>query len=152
MALPCASCACRKIAAALDRWERSGEVEVVLAGRAGIGLLALFERVRSAVLVDVTSGAGRPGTITSRSIDEVVRTTCADRAQAVHGLGVGDALRLAVALGRRLPDGLVVGIEGRDFGIGPGLSPPVTRGLPAFGAELLDAILSTVRSWRAGLP
>ena len=58
---------------------------------------------------------------------------------ATHGLGVVEAVRLAVALDR-LPRALVVlGVEAADVGVGPGLSPQVAAAIPALvGAVLAE--------------
>ena len=63
---------------------------------------------------------------------------------ATHGLGVVEAIRLAVALDR-LPRALVVlGVEAADVGVGPGLSPRVAAAIPA----LVDAVLAELGARR----
>ena len=54
-----------------------------------------------------------------------------------HGLGLDDAVGLAVAL-NRMPGRLIVhAIEAADLGQGPGLTPPVAAAVAAAAAAVL---------------
>ena len=59
-----------------------------------------------------------------------------------HGLGLGEAVRLGVALGR-MPDRLIIhAVEAADVGHGPGLSPAVA----AAAGPLTAAVLRDLRA------
>ena len=49
---------------------------------------------------------------------------------STHGIGLAGVLRLARAVGHAPRRVIVVGIEGDDFGRGPGLSPAVDAAIP----------------------
>lgn len=60
-----------------------------------------------------------------------------DQAVSSHGLGLGEAIGLASALGR-LPERLIVHtVEAGDVSVGSGLTPPVAAAI----GELADAVL-----------
>ena len=60
------------------------------------------------------------------------------RSASSHGLGLDDAIALAVALDR-MPERLIVhAIEAADLTQGPGLTPPVAAAVGAVAAAVLD--------------
>ena len=63
---------------------------------------------------------------------------------STHGLGVPDAIRLAVALDRAPGRLVVLAVEAADLGFGTGLSSPVTACLP----ELTRMVLAEVAAGR----
>lgn len=124
--------------------ELADEFEVTLAGRPGARLLELLDPldppdgVGPTVLVDVTRSGQAPGHIVSLSLAALAEAAIAGAQTSSHGFGPGEALRLGAALGRPLPPGRFVGIEGRQFGIGQPLSPPL--------AAALDALVAAIRA------
>ncbi len=77
--------------------------------------------------------AGRPG-------------TAGQRAASSHGIGLDDAIGLALALDR-MPGRLIVhAIEAADLGQGPGLSPSVAAAVDT----VVSAVMADVSSCRAG--
>ncbi|MCK6530686.1 hydrogenase maturation protease [Myxococcota bacterium] len=114
--------------------------EVVVAGRPGPGLLDWLPEDRPAVLADVVAGGGAPGTVVRLPLAGVAAASLASPRLSSHGLGPGDALRLAAALGRGLPEGEFVGIEGERFAPGEELSPAVEAALPAYVEALREAL------------
>ncbi|MEZ5170359.1 MAG: hydrogenase maturation protease [Acidimicrobiia bacterium] len=67
------------------------------------------------------------------------------RARSSHAAGPGEAVALARALGRMPRKLLLYGVEGGDFGEGPGLSPAVERALD-------DVMASITRDLETALP
>lgn len=112
--------------------------EVLLAGRPGAGLLELLDR--PVILCDVVCSGRPPGSIVRMPLSSVAGASLREARSSSHGLGPADALALALALGRELPEGDFVGIEGQDFTAGAGLSAEVEAALPAFVAALQDAL------------
>lgn len=87
-------------------------------------LIGLWEGAALAVVVDAAHAhPGTPGRVHRLALDGdgLARTS----ATSSHGLGLGEAVRLAAALGM-LPGRLVVhAVEGAETCFGPGLSPAV---------------------------
>ncbi|MFE1341136.1 hydrogenase maturation protease [Streptomyces sp. NPDC058733] len=87
-------------------------------------LIGLWEGAALAVVVDAAHAhPGTPGRVHRLALDgdSLARTS----ATSSHGLGLGEAVRLAAALGM-LPGRLVVhAVEGAETCFGPGLSPAV---------------------------
>lgn len=119
-----------------------GLAEVVTAGRPGVGLLDLLDPTRPTVLADVVQSGAPPGTIFRLSLAEV-ESAAAHRGQlSSHGFGPSETLKLGRVLGRRLPPGFFVGIEGVRFSPGGELSPPVASAMSALAAALEEAVRS----------
>ena len=98
-----------------------------------------------AVVVDaVRAEPPRPGTV--HRFETAGPQTGAGRAASSHGLGLDDAISLAMALDR-MPGRLIVhAIEAADLTQGPGLSPPVAA---AVGA-VADAVLADLGPYAQG--
>lgn len=108
-----------------------GEATVILAGRPGAGLLDLLPPEEPCILLDVVCSGSPPGALHRFPLDELTPGRLPDARVSSHGFGPGEALSLARSLGRRLPAGLFLGIEGDSFRPGDGLSPAVLAALPA---------------------
>jgi hydrogenase maturation protease len=88
-----------------------------------------------AVVVDAVRAAPpRPGRVHRFVVD---RSLAMGRPASSHGLGLDDAVGLAVALDR-MPGRLIVhAIEAGDLGQGPGLTPPVAAAVDAVAVAVL---------------
>lgn len=113
---------------------------IVRAGRPGPGLLDLLEREGPVVLVDVTQSGEAPGTLHHLDLGELTSAAVAGPNVSSHGFGPAQTLALGQALGRPMPPGHFIGIEGQRFEAGEELSPAVREGLPA----LVEAIRRSV--------
>ena len=113
---------------------------VVLAGRPGPGLLELLPPDQNCVLLDVTSSGAPPGTLHQFSLDSLNPASLPDARMSTHGFGPGEALALARSLGRQLPRGYFIGIEGEGYDLGTGLSPVVEEALPRFEDMVREAL------------
>jgi hydrogenase maturation protease len=122
-----------------------GDVDVVVAGRPGVALLDLLDPARPVVLLDVVRTGGAPGAILSLGLAEVAGRAAAAPQVSSHGFGPAEALELARALGRPLPRGIFVGIEGVRFDAGAPPSDSVAENIPA----LIDAARAAVAALRS---
>ena len=90
----------------------------------GTGLMDLFEKHASLILIDATLSGKKPGTLTR--FDAIAERLPAELFHySTHRFGLAEAVETARTLGQ-LPGGLMVyGIEGGDFAAGTELSPLV---------------------------
>ena len=116
------------------------EASVVLAGRPGPGLLDLLLPDQDCILLDVTLSGAPPGTLHQFLLRTLNPGSLPDARVSSHGFGPGEALALAGALGRRLPHGYFIGIEGECYDLGTGLSPAVEEALPRFEEMVREAL------------
>lgn len=86
-------------------------------------LIALWEGHAAVVLIDAISSESPPGTIVE--IDASHTVLPAGMCHSTHALGPAEAVELARALGRLPSKITLIGIEGRDYSFGAGLSPEV---------------------------
>jgi hydrogenase maturation protease len=110
-----------------------------------IGLMGRWDGAELAVIVDATHSDSPPGTIKVMELAGDIGSTVTDRLTAsrtmsTHGLGVADVLHLARTLERAPRRVVVVGIEGKDFAAGFGLSPAVRKALPQAVAAVLELV------------
>ncbi len=117
------------------------DVELVLAGRPGAGLVELLDTELPVVLLDVIRSGAPAGTIVQLSLAELRERALAIEQVSSHGFGPAEALRLAAALGRPTPRGRFLGIEGANFELGAPLSPAVAAALPELRRRARAAIL-----------
>ena len=98
-----------------------------------VDLIAGFDEV---TLVDAAaSGTAAPGTVHRFDATAGPLPSAALRSSS-HAFGVADAIELGRVLGRLPRRVSVVAIEGADFAIAAGLSPPVERAVELLAAEL----------------
>lgn len=116
------------------------ETTVILAGRPGPQLLDLLPEDDPCILLDVTWSGAPPGTLVRIPLAELTPGLLPDLRVSSHGFGPGEALALARALGRRLPPGVFLGIEGESYEMGAGPSPAVLARLP----ELEDRVRASI--------
>lgn len=101
-----------------------------------LGLIELWEGARLVVVVDAVSSGGPAGSL--HRVDAADAPLPARlRSPAAHAFGLADTIELARVLGRLPPALLVMGVEGACFDTGAGLSPEVSRALPALVAAVL---------------
>lgn len=107
-------------------------IELRLAGRPGPGLVELLATEQPVVLLDVVRSAAAAGTVHRIALAELRRSSLARDQVSSHGFGPGEALALAEALGRPLPRGVFVGVEGEQFELGVAPSAAMRRASEAF--------------------
>ena len=116
------------------------EIEAVDGGAGGLGLITLMEGYDRVVIVDATSGLGRPGEVRvfrdlpSGGIPGGIPTL------SLHELGIAESLALARALGIA-PEVVIVGIEGgRIPGFSGEMDPAVRAAIPAAARIVVEEV------------
>jgi len=115
----------------------AGGVRVELTELPGLGLLDLLAGAEAAILVDAVQADPPAGKLLRIGPEELASFTT--DTQSAHGWGVAETL----ILGRSMDPGLAqirvtpIGIVGRDFSMGSGLSPEVKEALPR-AAEIIE--------------
>lgn len=104
------------------------EVAVVEHDGEATALLACLEEAAVAYLIDACASTGRPGAV--RRFDAAAAPLPQDASSlSTHGLGLGEALELARALGQLPARCVVYAIEAESFEAGEPLSPPVAAAI-----------------------
>ena len=116
------------------------EASVVTPGRPGPALLDHFVPGELHVLMDVVVSGAPPGTIHDIDLDDLGSRLKPGTGPSSHGFGPAEALALADALGRPLPKGVFLGIEGESFIEGAPLSPAVQAALPYYEERIRSAL------------
>jgi len=99
-------------------------VEVTLCEQEASRVIDAFEGADSAVIVDAVASGGEPGEL--HRFDAAAAPVPARAfGSSTHAFGVGEAIELARALGKLPPAVVVIGVEGKVFAAGKGLSAPV---------------------------
>ena len=99
-------------------------VEVVTCEQEASRVIDAIEGRDAAVLVDASSSGATPGTI-HRFDASIEPVPARSFRSSTHAFGVGEAIELARALGKLPPAVVVIGVEGKVFAAGQGLSAPV---------------------------
>jgi hydrogenase maturation protease len=92
-----------------------------------LDLLGRWDNADLAIVIDAVRSGSTPGSV------RVVELPSGDGGHgktSTHGISLGGVWRLAQAVGRAPTRVIVVGIEGVDFGNGPGLSAAVDAAIP----------------------
>lgn len=113
-------------------------VELIVAGRPGLGLLELLDTPRPVLVLDVVVSGAEPGSLHERALAELPLRPLASTSS--HGQGPAEVLALALALGRVLPRGELLGIEAACFELGQPPSPALLARRDALAARLCERI------------
>jgi hydrogenase maturation protease len=125
-----------------NAWRGDDAAGLVVARRLGglrhegdaVGLLDAWAGAGHAIVVDAAASGAPAGTI--HRFDAAAPLPAHALRSSTHAFGVADAVELARSLGR-LPARLdVYAIEGADFTLGAGLSPPVAQAVAALVLDL----------------
>jgi len=107
-----------------------------------LALLDLWAGRDAVVLVDAIRSGARPGTIHRFDASEEPLPSELRGSSSTHAVGIGEAIELARSLQRLPRRVLVLGVEGRRFDAGAGLSAEVEAGLDG----LADLVLGEARA------
>lgn len=117
----------------------------------GADLLELWKEWESVIVVDAMSSGAAAGTVFRFVIpyDEAVIPSF--RSGSTHTVGLGEAIELGRSL-RALPKQLIVfGIEGEQFWLGSGISPPVSVQIEAL-VEMISGEVSLLSRQSSKVP
>jgi hydrogenase maturation protease len=105
------------------------KVKVELSELPGLGLLDFMQGMDAAILVDAVQSPNPAGTIIRLGPDELAGFT--PGTGSAHGLGVAETLQMGRSINPSLGKCrvILIGIVGRNFGMGAGLSPEVRAAL-----------------------
>ncbi len=115
-------------------WGEPAEVLEALSGAAAV------------VLVDAVRSGAAPGAVSVLDLAGVRLRETAGLRTSSHGLGLGEAVELARALGELPARAALVGVEGARFEPGAGLSPAAAAAIP----EAVRVVESILERWRLG--
>ena len=113
-------------------------VELIEAG-AALNAIHLFAEVDAVILVDAVRTSGptpRPGRLVRAEVGPAGLPGSMRSSLSSHGVGVGEAIALAAAVGD-VPTVLVLGVEVGATTGGEGMSPPVEAALEALVARIV---------------
>lgn len=106
-------------------------------------LVELWSTDDEVIVVDAVSGDAPAGTIHRWQSD--IPATTRSASASTHGFGLREAIPLAQIMGR-LPKFLrIYGIEGRQFELGPSISPEVQTATEQAAQEIRAEIVRTTR-------
>ncbi len=125
--------------------QSAARVRIELAELPGLGLLDLLEGIDAAILVDAVHSSAAPGTLIRIGPEDLALFT--PEAGSAHGWGVAETLQLGRSLYPTLASRCItlIGIVGKQFDLGAGLSQSVQEALPA-ACCLLDQEVCTLLS------
>lgn len=132
------------VARALQARALPGAVVIEAAGVC-VELLECWANAGAVLLIDAVCSGAPPGVL--HTIDAHAAPVPVDLFTcSTHGLGVATAVELARTLNRLPPHLVLVGIEGKEFGIGQGLSTEVESVLPAVIEQIAQMSRTMLRS------
>jgi hydrogenase maturation protease len=110
------------------------KVQVELSELPGLSLLDRLEGIQAAILVDGVHADAAPGSLYRLGPDDLAAFST--DAQSAHGWGLAETLALGLSLYPALKQCrlILIGIAGRAFDLGAGLSPAVQAALPEAAA------------------
>ena len=125
--------------------QSAARVRVELTELPGSGLLDLLEGIDAAILLDAVHSSAAPGTLLRIGPEELAAFT--PDAESAHGWGVAETLQLGRSLYPLLAACRIslIGIVGKQFKMGVGLSQTVQEALPAAAQMLNQEVRSLLR-------
>jgi hydrogenase maturation protease len=126
----------------IEELTRRGLPDGVMAldvGNAGLDLLNVLEGWERAVVIDAADIGQEPGQFLRFTLDEARLAMSAD-SFSLHNTGLSEALALADALDRALPQTVVFGVQPAEIGWREGLSPAVEAILPSLTAAVIEEL------------
>jgi len=115
-------------------------VAAVDGGTGGLDLLHLLEGWERAVIVDAAELGRKPGEFL-RFTPEEAHLVGSLASLSSHNAGLADALALARALGKTLPDIVIYGVQPERMDWEEGLSPALEAVLPQIVTAILEEIV-----------
>jgi hydrogenase maturation protease len=116
-------------------------VQILLLETPGLNLLDFLEKADSAVLVDAVSTGQPAGRV--QVITQIPDSGLSAAEKTAHGFGIAETLSVARKTRTRLPEHLIlIGIEGKNYELGSGLSDPVRAALTAAVEKIQEIVIN----------
>ena len=96
-----------------------------------------WDRARTAVIVDAVRSGAAPGAV---HVVQLGGSLLAGVRTSTHAFDLASVLRLGSAVGLAPERVVLVGVEGQDFGFGPGLSPAVEAAVPVAVCHVVSVV------------
>jgi hydrogenase maturation protease len=109
--------------------------EIIEVGTAILDALPVLETADRIIVMDAVCAGEAPGTLYRIPLADCAENSCI---ASVHGLSL---VRILTLYGKKVPDGIVLGVEPDHIGWSMSLSPRVEKALP----ELLAAVREEIR-------
>jgi hydrogenase maturation protease len=122
---------------------------IVRCGQLDVDHLLAVPDDAACVVVDAAVGVA-PGEVVAMPLADLADRAGRGAPRSSHTLPPDQVVSLAAALRGSPPEGVFVGIGGRAFGLGAGLSPEVAAGLQALTDRIVDEILRPPHARRPG--
>ena len=129
--------------AELVRLRAPRQTEVVTLESDTTSLVEIVERARLVIVADAAAGGGDPGTIHRFEAPGGPVVAVPAAGGSTHGLGPGEAIELARALGRLRARVVIYAITGGSFTTGAGLSDAVARAVPRAAGAILRELAAS---------
>lgn len=127
------------IAQALKR-KLMPHVTVLESTGGGVELIDAWRHYERVIIIDAVASGAAPGALYQINVGERPLPT-EFLTQSTHTFGVAEAIELAHTLNCLPPHLLLLGIEGEDFTLGPGLSTSVARAVTV-AVDNIDKVLA----------
>lgn len=122
--------------------QRGGPFDIEILGGDCSALVDRLAERTMVIVVDACSAGAAPGTLFRFDAAEAPLPAYAG-GMSTHGFGVAEALALAASLDRQPDRCVVFAVEGADFTLGSGMSPPVAAAVD----RVIEAVIDELTSW-----
>ncbi len=126
-----------RVVSELRRRGLPNNVMAIDGGNAGLDLLDELDKWERVVIVDAADLGLEPGQFARFTLADI---KLRDDRFFSHSVGLGEVLLLANALGRRLPEIVIFGVQPAEIGWGEGLSQAVEAAIPALSDAILEEL------------
>ncbi len=116
---------------------KNPNIKIIDGGTLGLDLLPIFEESEKLIIIDCVRGGEEPGTIYTMKLEDI-KLKGRDLKLSMHDFTLVDVINLAKALGKKLPDITIYGIEPESFEMGMELTEKV--------AEAVDKVVEEIKT------
>ncbi len=121
----------------IESISKNPNIKIIDGGTLGLDLLPIFEESEKLIIIDCVRGGEEPGTIYTMKLEDI-KLKGRDLKLSMHDFTLVDVINLAKALGKKLPDITIYGIEPESFEMGMELTEKV--------AEAVDKVVEEIKT------
>lgn len=114
-------------------------VRVIDGGTMGLDLLPIFEEAECVFIIDCVKGGEKPGTVYKFNPDEIKQVQDSLK-MSLHDFNLVDVLNLAKALGQKIPEIIIYGVEPESLEWGMELTPEVSKALDRVTGDIVKDV------------